>query len=404
MEGGVESDLRQNIGQILQRNGLDLCDLRFVDLSSKAYDKIRDRRAETALKIAEIAEKNRERQAETALFEDHAADEEHRTALNSGLARHTPRSKWTSMPRRTIWSNSSSRQIMRTRLGAGCENAELDSLKTDVQEKSVDRRIKHTQSTQPQIHAIDDAQRQHQLRAAQETGSVLRKERVSEAEANAAAELALARQKIRLGMDARKEKIALDHEEESQRLQREQEEKDREVKRRMEEKEQDARHELEKNQSLLAADLQKTEIFKGMSEGQILALMAKNSPHVAAAIAKRAKAQAGGQTSKEVQDLYDKILKGKESEADRLERVMGRAMKSMERVAGGSVSRERQQKEEIQSVMGQSMDRMADVAAAKAAAPGTGRSQGADIVCPKCHRQVSAGSQFCETCGHKFFE
>ena len=61
---------------------------------------------------------------------------------------------------------------------------------------------------------------------------------------------------------------------------REQEAKDREAKR-----------ELEKIQALsaveqarMAADLQKTEIFKGMSEGQILALMAKDSPDVAKAI------------------------------------------------------------------------------------------------------------------------
>ena len=81
---------------------------------------------------------------------------------------------------------------------------------------------------------------------------------------------------------------------------------------------------------------------------------------------------------------------------------MGCAMESMERVAGGSVVRERQQKEEIHSVMGQSMDRMADVATAKAGTA-SGQAHGADIVCPNCHRQVPAGSKFCDNCGHKFF-
>ena len=121
-------------------------------------------------------------------------------------------------------------------------------------------------------------------------------------------------------------------------------------------------------QQRLAADLQKAEVMKDMSEDQILAMMAKDSPHVAAAIAERSKAQAQAGASTEVKALYEKMLAVKESEADRVERVMGKALESVERVAGGAGTRQREQMEEIKNVTSQSMDRMADVAVAKAGA------------------------------------
>jgi len=144
-----------------------------------------------------------------------------------------------------------------------------------------------------------------------------------------------------------------------------------------------------------------------MSEEQILALMAGDSPHVAAAIAERARAQAQAGTGAEVKALYEKILAGKESEADRIERMAGRAMESMAQVAAGSADRERQQKEEIKEVANQSMDRMADVATAKAGATGgqpAPATPAAEVVCPKCQLQVASGSKFCDNCGHQFFE
>ena len=102
--------------------------------------------------------------------------------------------------------------------------------------------------------------------------------------------------------------------------------------------------------------------------------------------------------------LYEKILAGKESETDRLERVMDRAMQSVERVAAGAAGTERARKDEIKEVVSQDMDRMADVAVARAGAPGSPGARSADVVCPECLKQVAAGTRFCDKCGHKFFE
>jgi len=218
------------------------------------------------------------------------------------------------------------------------------------------------------------------------------------------------RAKINLADEAmalRRKKDELEHENETHRLAREQEARDRE-----------ARRELEKihalsaaEQARLAADLKKTETLKEMSVDQILALMAKDSPHLATALAERARAQAqaqsGAAVSAELKAVYEKILAGKDTETDRLERVMDRAMQSVERVAAGAAGTERARKDEIKEVVSQDMDRMADVALTRAGAPGSPGSpaaQAAVVVCPGCLKQVAAGSRFCDTCGHKFFE
>jgi len=206
------------------------------------------------------------------------------------------------------------------------------------------------------------------------------------------------RKKADLAMSLREQKIALDHKEESDRIAREERQKEAE-----------ARREIEKimalsevEQSRLAADLKKAESLKDLSEEKIMALMAERSPHVASAIAERYKAQAQAGASSEVRALYDKILAGKETEADRMERIMAKAIESVERAAGGAVIREREQKQEIKDVTGQAMGDMAQVAGARAGASGSATA--ANVICPRCKRPVAAGAKFCDNCGHQLFE
>ncbi|MFV2070582.1 MAG: zinc-ribbon domain-containing protein, partial [Pirellulales bacterium] len=49
LKTALEDDLRENISTALGRNGLQLVQLRFVQFSSEAYDKVRDKRAETSI-------------------------------------------------------------------------------------------------------------------------------------------------------------------------------------------------------------------------------------------------------------------------------------------------------------------------------------------------------------------
>ncbi len=428
LRDSLENELRGHVSEILCRNGLALVELRIVRFSAKDYDKLRERRAETFL------------------AEDRIVDTERRAALNRRLRETLTADrmdKFTSAKDLEDFIRQTEHELGMKEI---IRSAEMESLKKDFEDKkrrpcdrtptppgaagartrigglaTAESHLRRTTSSRTVgVRDRQDAEWetvQHEVRI---------KNLVVEAElGNEKARIELTRVKAELGMSLRKQKIALDHEEETLRnlreLARKAEEirlaehvKDEETKRRIEEKEQAARHELAKiralsdaEQARLAVDLEKTETLRGMSEDQILALMAKDSPHIASAISERARAQSA--TSSEMKALYEKIFLDKDSqrltEADRLERVMARAMDAMERVAGGAAASERTQKEEIKDVMNQGMDRMSDVAIAKAGNP-TGPSPCGDshVVCPTCHRQSSAGAKFCGNCGHQFYK
>ena len=409
----LEQDLRAHIAPSLERNGLELVEVRFVAFSAPAMDAIRKSRGEAFL------------------AEQKAGDLEQRGAEPADPGHAEPRSP---DPVQLVQGSGRVRSPDRARAGdEGGDSPDRDGRpEADLRREAPERRDRpaalageprsrtpigrrqeaanaHRRAVRaqspPRCRALKARQEadweafQHQLRkrdAAREDSS---KETQLKAEA--------VRVKIGLADEAltlRHKKGEMDREEEEHRLEREQEARDRETK-----------HELEKihalsqvEQARLAADLKKTEVLKEMSVDQILALMGKDSPHLASALAERARAQAqaqsGAAANAELKAIYEKVLAGRESETDRLERLMDRAMQSVERVAAGASATERARKDEIKEVVNQDMDRMADVAMIRAGTPGASGGRSADVVCPQCKRQVPAGSRFCDNCGHKFFE
>ncbi len=423
LKADLERDLRARIGSTLARNGLELVELRFLDFQAPLYDKIRQRRAESFLaqekltdterravlnrRLREVLTSNRLHRFTTATdFEEFVRQTEHELGMKEVI-----REGEMDDLKRTYEVKRGDAEIARKHL---LEKLELEHSLALLRQQQVldDEQLVHRLAEdRRRLQAEQDAEWMRvtqQLKIMDAARDDRRKDVQSHAEE--------VRLKMKLGdeaLDLRRKRVGQEHEEETLRLQREQEEKDREARRRMEERDQAARHELEKvhalsevEQARLAADLKKSEVFKEMSEGQILALMAKDSPHVAAAIGERAKAR--GEANADVKAIYEKMLAGKDAdkrdEADRLERVMGRAIEAMERVAGGSAVREREKNEEINRNLTQSMDRMADVATAKAGAFGGGAAETAQVVCPTCHRRNPAGSKFCENCGHQFVQ
>lgn len=420
----LEADLREDVAPVLKRNGLDLVQLHFVRFSMPDYDKIHQKRAKTFI------------------GEQKADELDRRAALNRRIRETLTRDRMDKFNS----ANELEQYIRQTEHEMGMKEVirreEMESLKRDFDEKKQDRELarqhllqrleleqelellrirrnlddgkaKHAREQQRQRQEADWEAAQHQVRIENLQNNAARGEE--------RARLELAREKAELGMTLRKQKIALEHEEETQKdlreLHRKSEEirlqesmKDADARRRQEEQEQHARLERERIQALsdaeqtrLAMDLQKTESMKDMSEDQILAMMAKESPHVAAAIAERAKAQ--GNTNDEIRELYAKLLAGKESEADRIERFARESMAAVEHAGAGSAGREREQKQEMKGMMSESMDHMAGVAGARAGAGAedSENSAAVNIVCPNCHAQAPTGSKFCENCGHQFF-
>jgi hypothetical protein len=412
LKNALERDLATQINPSLARNGLELVEVRFAAFSTPALDAIRKRRAEAFL------------------TEQKADDLEQRAVLNERIRATLSRDRLAQFTS----SKDLEEYIRQTEHELGMKEvirqAEMEDLRRTFEERHQDAEIarRHLLETLELEHRLavlrkqqtfTDAQFEHEvrleresLRARQEADWETFQHQLQKREAERADALKETRIKaeavgVKIGLAdqalaLRRKKAEIDREEEEHRHEREQVARDREAKRELEKI-----HALSQNeQARLAADLRKTEVLKGMSVDQILALMGKDSPHLASALAERARAQAQAEsdTSAELKALYEKILAGKEAETDRLERAMDRAMQSVERVAAGATATERARKDEIKEVVSQDMDRMADVAVARAGTPAATGGRPADVVCPQCKRQVHAGSRFCDHCGHKFFE
>jgi membrane protease subunit (stomatin/prohibitin family) len=173
-------------------------------------------------------------------------------------------------------------------------------------------------------------------------------------------------------------------------------------------------------QGRIIADLKKTEALQGMSEDQILAAAAKDSPEVARAIQEKFRAIAEGQANQETAEMYERLLAERQAS---LQRTQDDADKRVEDVAEAwDKSSARQQQ-----TTDRAMDRMSDTAQAFARGQGgtpvviTGSGTGGPQVvssdgsvatpqptaepqknCPNCALPVPADANFCEHCGHKF--
>lgn len=157
-------------------------------------------------------------------------------------------------------------------------------------------------------------------------------------------------------------------------------------------------------QARLLADLKRAESLKEMSEEQILAAAAKDSPEVARAFQEKFRAIAEGKASQREREMYEKLLAEKESReratVEAWDKASARAKETTERA----------------------LDRMADTAQAFAKGQGgtpivitssdtpaissnqQSGSQRKDagseyILCPECRRKIDPDENYCPHCG-----
>lgn len=194
-------------------------------------------------------------------------------------------------------------------------------------------------------------------------------------------------------------------------------------------------------QARVLADLKKTEALKGMSDEQILAMAAKDSPDVARAFQEKYRAMADGRLGEQERQMYERLLADRQAKDEEIRRMQDEAIKQARQDA------DKRAQEVADAVMRasergmESVDKTVDalkgVATAFAdnksgpssppiiitpqgsAAPpviytggGAGvpaqPAGGAQPVppatknCPTCGRQVDADLHFCSYCGHKF--
>lgn len=126
------------------------------------------------------------------------------------------------------------------------------------------------------------------------------------------------------------------------------------------------------------AELKKTEIFKGMTDEQILSVVAKDSPEAARAIAERYKAMASEERLKEHKDFVEK-----------LEKMAEKAMEQM-----GAVASTRAQTSSPTTVVsgGGGYGQSVIVGGPKVEKV---------IICSECKAEIPLGTKFCTNCGSK---
>ncbi|GAP18535.1 zinc-ribbon domain-containing protein [Levilinea saccharolytica] len=175
-------------------------------------------------------------------------------------------------------------------------------------------------------------------------------------------------------------------------------------------------------QGRILADLKKTEALKGMSEEQILAMAAENSPEVAKAFQEKFRAIAEGRTSAEVKEMYERLVHEKdeaarraqeeadkraedikeawEKSSDQSRQTTERAMDNITRVAE-SFARSQGQQTPTQPIIitpGQAPQVIHSVGGGVTAQNGTdGRK-----VCVNCGQSAPVDAKFCEKCGNEF--
>lgn len=179
----------------------------------------------------------------------------------------------------------------------------------------------------------------------------------------------------------------------------------------------------DQGRATLLADLKRTELLKGFSQEQILAMAAEKNPIVVEALKAQFQAASEGQLGRAeaekwkalaestqqqqgavtgmMKEFMDRQEKATREAAERQERLTGEALRGM-----GDVAKSFAAKPEAGSTLiigaGGAQQLPSSGAGAGAAAPGSGEQQ--VVICPRCQLRSPAGVKFCHNCGHKFFD
>jgi len=347
----LEGDLQERIGRALARNGLELVRLRFLEFHGEAYDRVRGARGKTA--AAEAT----------------ATEAERRAAVNRRIRETLTQDKMDRIGSADELQDFIRQQEHELGMKNVVRQEEIEELKRVFEQKKLDAR-----------RATEMLEAYHETE--------LLAERLKQRSTVTEAGIAEKRKRMDLAFEARrsKDQIDLDRKRQEQVLA----EQAREAEARRERERMEVLNKAE--QQHLAADLKKTELMKDMSEEQILAMVAKDSPEAAQAIAERYKAQAQTASSEEVKHIYEKMF-------DRVERMHKESLEGQAHVAAGRIGAEREKAGIVEQMADKAVDRMADVAAAKAGAGGTSRT-----ACPECRSEIEPGAKFCEHCGRQLRE
>jgi hypothetical protein len=152
-------------------------------------------------------------------------------------------------------------------------------------------------------------------------------------------------------------------------------------------------------QAEMLVALKETEALAGMTEEQILARAAENSPEVARAFQERFR----GLSAERQAEMYERMLSDRDTAGEQLNEALREAAQMQQETAFRAMETQRdisvayaQSGGDSPIVVTPGMDGRGSLAAP---AGTTGRA----VVCPRCHLESPVGVKYCQNCGYEFF-
>ena len=168
----------------------------------------------------------------------------------------------------------------------------------------------------------------------------------------------------------------------------------------------------------IIADMQRTEAMKGMSEQQILAIVAENRPEAAQALAEIARAAADGQLAEEQRAMYERLLEQnkeflaeKDRASQRVEEAWRASADKIQETAMKALDSQREGMTEIARATSHPPAEQQSPTVVVTGPGGVptviggvpGAAAGGGVQCRRCGVMSQVGTRFCQNCGYEFF-
>ncbi len=174
------------------------------------------------------------------------------------------------------------------------------------------------------------------------------------------------------------------------------------------------------DQARAIADLKKAEVMKGMTDEQVYALMAAQSPAVAQALAERFKAAAvhPQEVDAQTRALYERMLADIQRDREKADQLRERSEERFKEIFEKALESQRTGMVEIaRATSGQPSAQSGPIVIMN---PATGQPQviqtggpgGAQVaggtgevqICPRCRVKSPVGEKYCSNCGYNFYQ
>jgi hypothetical protein len=157
-------------------------------------------------------------------------------------------------------------------------------------------------------------------------------------------------------------------------------------------------------QARLLAELKRTEVLKGMSEDQILALAAERSPQIAEAFKEKFRAAGAPEAQAEVKTLYERMLAEQKAATEALSEAQERQARRLQEMFEKALD---SQREATTAFAGRGSEGQVIVVSgtgSTVARPTSGAEESQQVIlCRRCHTKLPVGTRYCHNCGEEQF-